>query len=121
MTAARWFGRFVAVLMLALWAVAAVVRASLQVTRDIVRPSPRVAPVVLVLPLRTRTVLETFVVSGLLTLTPGTLTVGIADDPPSLWVHAMYGRDPQALRAELQSLQTRVLRALRHPTPVEDP
>jgi multicomponent Na+:H+ antiporter subunit E len=113
-------GRLLAIAGLALWSVVAVVRASTQVARDIVAPSPRIAPVVLVLPLRTRTAVEAATVSGLFTLTPGTLTVGLVGDPPAIWVHGMYGSDPEALRAGLRSMETRVLRALRHPEPVED-
>jgi len=113
-------GRFVALVGLVLWACQAVVRASAQVARDIVAPSARIAPVVLVLPLRTRTAVETATVSGLFTLTPGTLTVGLVDDPPAIWVHGLYGREPEALRAELRSMETRVLQALRHPEPVQE-
>lgn len=119
-------GRVLAVLGLAAWASFAIVTASLQVARDIVAPSARVAPVVLVVPLRTRTGLETAVVSGLLTLTPGTLTVGIESSPsspssrPALWVHGMYGADPEALRAEVRAMEHRVLRALRYPQPIEE-
>jgi multicomponent Na+:H+ antiporter subunit E len=82
-----------------------------------------VAPVVLVVPLRARTGIETATVSGLLTLTPGTLTVGIESSPsspPALWVHGMYGADPEALRAEVQAMEHRVLRALRYPQPIEE-
>jgi multicomponent Na+:H+ antiporter subunit E len=113
-------GRLLAVLGLVAWASVAIVKASLQVARDIVAPSARVAPVVLVVPLRARTGIETATVSGLLTLTPGTLTVGIESSPPALWVHGMYGADPEALRAEVQAMEHRVLRALRYPQPIEE-
>lgn len=116
-------GRVLAVLGLVAWASIAIVKASLQVARDIVAPSARVAPVVLVVPLRARTGIETATVSGLLTLTPGTLTVGIESSPsspPALWVHGMYGADPEALRAEVRAMEHRVLRALRYPQPIEE-
>jgi multicomponent Na+:H+ antiporter subunit E len=116
-------GRLLAVLSLVAWASVAIVKASLQVARDIVAPSARVAPVVLVVPLRARTGIETATVSGLLTLTPGTLTVGIESSPsspPALWVHGMYGADPEALRAEVRAMEHRVLRALRYPQPIEE-
>lgn len=111
----RVLGRLVALLGLLAWSFVAVVSASLQVVRDVVAPSSRIAPVVLVVPLRTATRLETATVSGLITLTPGTLTVGVTEQPRTLWVHGVYGGDPEALRAELLGLQNRVLRALRYP------
>lgn len=111
-------GRLLALLWLAAWAAVAIVRSSLQVARDVVAPSSRIAPVVLVVPLRTRTSLEVATVSGLITLTPGTLPVGITSE--SMWVHGVYGQDPEALREELEALQTRVIAALRYPENVRE-
>ncbi len=106
-------GRLAALVALAAWAVGAIVRSSLQVARDVVAPSARIAPVVLVVPLRTRSSLERATVSGLITLTPGTLPVGITAE--SIWVHGVYGQDPEELRSELEALQARVIRAFRYP------
>lgn len=113
-------GRGVALVGLALWVVVEVVRASAQVARDIVAPTPGLASVILVVPLRTRTPLETAVVSGLITLTPGTLTVAVHEEPRVLWVHGLYGADPEQLRADLVRLEGRVLRAMRHPERLEE-
>lgn len=113
-------GRVVTVAGLVLWTIGEIVSASLQVARDIVAPSARVAPAVLIVPLHSRTNVETATVFGIITLTPGTLTVTIREDPRALWVHGMYGADPEALRAELNATQSRVLRALRWPEPVEE-
>lgn len=111
-------GRLLALLWLAVWAAGAIVRSSLQVARDVVAPSSRIAPVVLVVPLRTRSSVEIATVSGLITLTPGTLPVGITAD--SMWVHGLYGQDPEALRDELETLQTRVIAAFRYPETVQE-
>jgi multisubunit Na+/H+ antiporter MnhE subunit len=117
---AAWLhpGRIAAMLGLIGWATAAIVRASLQVARDVVAPSARIAPVVLVVPLRTRSRVEVATVSGLITLTPGTLPVGITES--TIWVHGVYGRDPDQLRREIEQLQTRVLRGFRHPESVAE-
>ena len=111
-------GRLLALVSLGMWAAVAITRSSLQVARDVVAPSGRVVPVVLVVPLRTRTRAETATLSGLITLTPGTLPVGITDD--QIWVHGLYGRHPEQLRRDVEDLQTRVLRALRHPERVQE-
>ena len=111
-------GRIAAMLGLLVWATGAIVRASLQVARDVVVPSARIAPVVLVVPLRTRTRVEVATVSGLITLTPGTLPVGITES--AIWVHGVYGNDPERLRAEVEELQTRVLHGLRYPESVAE-
>jgi multicomponent Na+:H+ antiporter subunit E len=111
-------GRLLALVALGVWTALAITRSSLQVARDVIAPSGRVVPVVLVVPLRTRTRAETATLSGLITLTPGTLPVGITDD--QIWVHGLYGQHPERLRAEVEDLQTRILRALRHPETVKE-
>lgn len=102
-----------ALILLAAWATTAIVRASLMVARDVVSPTDRVAPGVVILPLRARTPVEIAVVSGLIILTPGTMTVTIRPEEAELWVHGMYASDPEALRSELRDLERRVLTALR--------
>lgn len=106
-------GRVPALVGLALWASWAIVRSSAMVARDIVAPSSRLAPGVLIVPLQCRTPIEVSLFSGLITLTPGTLVVGVDPGLRELWVHGMYARDPEALRADLLATEARVLRALR--------
>jgi multicomponent Na+:H+ antiporter subunit E len=98
---------------LAAWATKAIARASLMVARDVVSPTHRVVPGVVILTLRARTQVEIAVVSGLIILTPGTMTVTIRPEQHELWVHGMYASDPEALRSELRDLEQRVLAALR--------
>lgn len=113
-------GRLVALVGLGAWAVGAIVVASVQVARDVIAPSGRLVPVVVVVPLRTRSRAETATVSGLVTLTPGTLPVGITADPDEIWVHGLYGKDPAQLRDEVEDVQRRVLRALRGSDPGQE-
>ncbi|MDP2013593.1 MAG: Na+/H+ antiporter subunit E [Actinomycetota bacterium] len=109
----RAVGRLPALAGLALWATVAIVRASAMVARDIVAPSARLAPGVLIVPLRCRTPLEVSLFTGLITLTPGTLVVGIDPRLTEVWVHGMYAADPEELRDDLIDIEGRVLRALR--------
>lgn len=97
------------------WTVQAIVVSSVQVARDIIAPSPRLAPGIVILPLRSRTPMEVATLSALITLTPGTLTVTVDPDLAELWVHSMYAREPVELRAELASVEDRVLGVLRSP------
>lgn len=106
-------GRVPALVGLGLWASWAIVRSSAMVARDIVAPSSRLAPGVLIVPLQCRTPLEVSLFSGLITLTPGTLVVGVDPGLRELWVHGMYAREPEALRADLLATEARVLRTLR--------
>lgn len=87
--------------------------ANLQVLWEIMRPHPRSAPAIVAVPLDSRTGREIVTMANLLTLTPGTLTLEVALDPPTLYVHGMFASDAAAFVAELQEMEARMLAALR--------
>lgn len=87
--------------------------ANVQVAWDAVTPRWRLEPGVVELPLRCRTPLEITTLANLITLTPGTLTLSVTREPPTLYVHGMYAGDPVEFRAQLRAMETRVLHALR--------
>lgn len=86
---------------------------SAQVAWDVVTPRSRLRPGVVRLELRSRTPAEVTLLSNLICLTPGTLTLAVTDDPPTLYVHGMYAADAEVFRRELQDLEARMLRAWR--------
>ncbi len=108
--------RLIAIGGLALWTVWEIAKATSQVARDAVAPSARICPIILVVPLRCRTRAEVATVSALIALVPGTLPVGVTDET-TLWIHQMYGSDPEQVRRDVLDLEARVLRALRSPVP----
>ena len=89
--------------------------ANLEVVVDVLTPRSRLRPGIVALPLRCRTALETTLLSNLITLTPGTLTIDIAEDPAVMYVHGMYAPDADGFRAELADLERRMLVAVRLP------
>ncbi|WP_336921428.1 Na+/H+ antiporter subunit E [Aquipuribacter sp. SD81] len=99
------------------WFLGELTRANVQVTWDVLTPTSRLEPGVVALPLRCRTDLEVALLSGLVTLTPGTLTLAVrepaAEGGGTMWVHGMYSPDADAFRRELDDLQRRMLRAMR--------
>lgn len=94
--------------------------ANAQVVWDVLTPRSRLQPGIAALRLRTRTDAEVTLIANLVTLTPGTLTLAIARDPDVLYVHGMYAGDPDAFRAQLARMETRMLRAVRLDPTVED-
>ncbi|HWG97750.1 MAG TPA: Na+/H+ antiporter subunit E [Pilimelia sp.] len=91
--------------------------ANLVVAREILTPGSGLAPGIVDLPLRCRTPVETALLANLISLTPGTLTVAITGDPPTLYVHGMHAADPALFRRQLQEMEDRLLAAVR---PAED-
>ena len=85
---------------------------STQVAVAVVRPSPaRLRTAVVRVPLTSGSDLVHTIVADLITLTPGTLTLDVRHDPERCFVHAL-GADPDAIRASVQDLERRVLRAV---------
>jgi len=95
------------------WFLVQLVVTNAQVTWDVLTPRSRIRPGVVALPLRCRNDAEVALLSGLITLTPGTLTLSVREDPPTMYVHGMYAPDAGRFRAELEQVQTLMLRAVR--------
>lgn len=89
------------------------VASNLLVLVETLRPRGRAAPAIVALRLPGRSETEAVSMANLITLTPGTLTVEMFQDPPTLYVHGMFARDPDEFRRALLSLETRLLRAMR--------
>lgn len=99
------------------WLTLEIVRGGLRVGRDAISPGLDMQPAILELPLRCTTDLEISIMASSITITPGTITVGIAGaagaTPPTLYVHAIYAHDPQGTRDGLRDMEDRVLRMTR--------
>lgn len=94
-----------------------VVTATLRVARDVMTPGLSVDPAIVEYPLQCETDLEITVMASSITITPGTLTVGIAPagprSPATLYVHGMYAPDRDTLLAELREMEDKLLLATR--------
>ena len=60
------------------------------------------------------------VLANAISLTPGTLTVEVRDEPPMLFVHVLHLRSIEQTRADVHRLETLARRAFA-PHPVADP
>jgi multicomponent Na+:H+ antiporter subunit E len=86
---------------------------SVQVAIAVISPADRVRPRMVTIPLNTRTDVQTTLVGNFISLTPGTLTVDVAEDGRTLLVHDMFAGDSsEQTRADVQEgLQKRVMEA----------
>lgn len=113
MTAAlRWGLRLLA---FPFYYAAELAKANATVGLDILTPGSRATPGFVELPLRSVTDLEITMLANLISLTPGTVTVAVREEPATLWVHGLYVRDPESFRAELHAMEDRMLGAMRRP------
>lgn len=95
------------------WIGGEIVKGALTIARDVATPGTAMSPAVVELPLRCVTDLEISLMASSITITPGTVTLGIAaaegETPPTLFVHAIYGQDADELRADLRDMEQRLL------------
>lgn len=86
------------------------VLSSVRVAVDVLRPNLRMRPSVIAVPLDIDEDAAITLLANLISLTPGTLSIDVADDRSCLYVHAMYGGDPDALALEIKRTFERRIR-----------
>ena len=82
---------------------------SSQVVHDIVTSQDMSTPRIIAMPLDAETDAEILLVTNLISLTPGTLSLDVSDDRKTLYVHAMFADDPDALVEQLKSGMERMV------------
>ncbi|MDF3608123.1 Na+/H+ antiporter subunit E [Paracoccus sp. DMF-8] len=100
---ARYFRTLPQVLILFVYFVKELVKSCLLVARDCIAARPALHPAIVKMPIGPKSDLEIFVLANLITLTPGTLTLDVADDKTHLLIHSIYAQDEDALVADLKS------------------
>ena len=75
---------------------------SAQVAWDVLTPRHRSYPALIEMPLSVRSDAGILLVTNLISLTPGTLSLDVSVDRRTLLVHAMFGEDPEAVVAALK-------------------
>ena len=76
---------------------------SVQVLWDIVTPRLRATPAIIHMPLDVETDMGILLVTNLISLTPGTLSIDVSPDRKTLTLHAMFADDPDAVVHALKS------------------
>ena len=109
-----YFRRFWRALGLGLFFVKELVMSSLRVVWEVLTPGQGSHPGILAIPLDVETPVEITMLANLISLTPGTLSLELSEDQKTLYVHAMFIDDVDALRAEIKGqLEQRILRVFR--------
>jgi multicomponent Na+:H+ antiporter subunit E len=98
----------------ALYFVGELVLSNLRVARDVLTPRTYRRPGVVAVPLDQASDVEVTLLANLVTLTPGTLSLDVAPDRTTLYVHAMFVDDVESLRRQVKDgFERRVLELLR--------
>jgi multicomponent Na+:H+ antiporter subunit E len=76
--------------------------ANLRVAIDVARPRTTIQPAVLGIPLDVTTDGEILLLSMLINITPGSVTIDLSDDRRTLYVHVMHMVSAEASRREIK-------------------
>jgi multicomponent Na+:H+ antiporter subunit E len=91
--------------------VAKLVEASVVVAVEVATPRNRISTGIVAVPLRGASDALVTLVADAVTLTPGTLTIEVGRNPPTLYVHVLHLRDVEAVRQEIRHLEVLAVRA----------
>jgi multicomponent Na+:H+ antiporter subunit E len=87
---------------------------NLRVALDVLRPTSRLRPGVIAVPLEARTDVEITVLVTLVMLTPGTIALDVSADRSEVFIHTMSAENPEQVRTQVkQGFERRVLGVLR--------
>ncbi|AKK02148.1 monovalent cation/H+ antiporter subunit E [Corynebacterium epidermidicanis] len=93
------------------WLIGQIFVGGVVIVRDSFSPGNAMQPVIVSYPLRVTSERDIFWFSTCITITPGTLSLGLRDD--RLLVHAVYGADPGEVLAGLADMEERLVPSIR--------
>ncbi|MCG6906218.1 MAG: Na+/H+ antiporter subunit E [Desulfobacteraceae bacterium] len=99
----RYFQRVPKTARLICYFLVELVRSNLRVLWDVVTPGQISRPGIVGIPLSAQSDLEILLVANLISLTPGTLSIDLAEDRRTLFVHVMFLDDPEGFRKGIKN------------------
>lgn len=100
--ATSYFSKVGSLASLLAYFVAELVVSSLHVAWDVVTPRLRAHPGIVAVPLSLDDDRAITVLAMMVSLTPGTLALDVSEDRRTLFVHAMYAEEPDAVRRSIK-------------------
>lgn len=101
------------------WIMLEVLKQAIRLGVDFLTPGLKVSPSIVEFPLKASSRIEIAAIESSITITPGTLTLGVHapedGSGKSLFVHFLYAHTHEGAIAELESMERRLLRATRGP------
>ncbi|HEY8536179.1 MAG TPA: Na+/H+ antiporter subunit E [Vicinamibacterales bacterium] len=79
-----------------------IVLANIKVAADVIRPKATIRPAVIALPLDAKSDGEILLLSALINITPGSVTIDLSNDRKTLYVHVMHMETPEESRREIK-------------------
>ena len=97
------------------------VMANVKVAIDVLRPVTSIRPAVVAIPLDVTSDAEILLLSMLINITPGSVTIDLSADRRTLYVHVMHMTSPDASRRDIKTgFERRVLLLFRGNEPLRE-
>jgi multicomponent Na+:H+ antiporter subunit E len=84
------------------------VHANLVIARDLLTPGLLIHPDYIKIKLEVRTDFQILLLTNLISMTPGSLVVDVAEDKAEIIVHSMYASDQRKVTEEVNEFQKRI-------------
>jgi multicomponent Na+:H+ antiporter subunit E len=103
MPLAKWPLRIAHAASLAAFFAWALIVANLRVALDVLRPHTSIRPAIVAIPLDVTSDAEILLLAMLINITPGSVTIDLASDRRTLYVHVMHMTSAEASRDEIKT------------------
>lgn len=103
MPLSRWPWRVAQAVRLAGFFAWALIVANIRVALDVLRPQTTIRPAVVAIPLEVTSDAEILLLSMLINITPGSVTIDLSDDRRTLYVHVMHMTTADEARHEIKA------------------
>lgn len=88
--------------------------ANFIITRDILTTQKRLRPAIIRFEMKVKSDQEIMALVNLISMTPGSLTIHVADDKSCIYIHGMYVKDEEDFKKDIQQkLERRILNITR--------
>ena len=102
MRVVKWLSKIPHALHLAAYFGWALIVANIKVAADVARPETAIEPGVIAVPLDITGDAEILLLSMLINITPGSVTIDLSEDRRTLYVHVMHMTSAEASRREIK-------------------
>ena len=99
----KWLSRIAHAVQLAGFFAWELMLANIRVAADVVRPHTTIRPAVVGIPLDVTSDAEILLLSMLINITPGSVTIDLSDDRRTLYVHVMHITTADATRRDIKN------------------
>lgn len=98
----RYFSRSIKWTKLILLFLYELIVSSVQVAREVLTTQNKSRPGIISLPLTVRREMDIFLLTNMISLTPGTLSLDVTEDCTTLYIHAMFADDAESIRQQIK-------------------